>query len=79
MSDFEFTNLPTAKRARGPKVQRFLAYSRTGRVAAAALMCAAIGLPVNLATSPSATAAPVVAAASSGPGATNARSAPAQG
>ena len=42
-------------------------------------MCAAIGLPVSFATSPSATAAQLVAASASGTGAPNARSAPAQG
>ena len=42
-------------------------------------MCAAIGLPVSFATSPSATAAQLVAASASGTGASNARSAPAQG
>ena len=42
-------------------------------------MCAAIGLPLSLATSPSASAAPLVAASASGTGASNARSAPAQG
>ena len=70
---------PTAKRARGPKVRRLLTNRRSGRIAAAALMCAAIGLPVSLATSPSATAAQLVAASASGTGASNARSAPAQG
>ena len=70
---------PMAKHARRPKVRRLLAKRRTGQVAAAALMCAAIGLPVNLATSPSATAAQLVAASASSPGAANARSAPAQG
>jgi hypothetical protein len=71
--------VPPAKHARRPKVGRLLANTRTGRIAAAALMCAAIGLPVSLATSSSATAAPFVAANGSGTGALNARSAPAQG
>ena len=43
--------------ARRPKVRRLLANRRAGRVAAAALTCAAVWLPVSLVTSPSATAA----------------------
>ena len=68
-----------SERARPPRVRRVLANRRSGRIAAAALMCAAIGLPVSLAASPSATAAQLVAASASGTGASNARSAPAQG
>ena len=71
--------VPTAKQARRPKVRRLLANRRPGRIAAAALICAALGLPVPLATSPSATAAQLVAASASGTGGSNARSAPAQG
>ena len=70
---------PMAEPARRPRVRRLLANRRSGRVAAAVLMCAAIGLPVSFATSPSATAAQLVAASASGTGASNARSAPAQG
>jgi hypothetical protein len=70
---------PMSEPARRPRVGRLLANRRTGRVVSAALICAAIGLPVSLATSPSATAAPAVAASASGTGAPNARSAPAQG
>jgi hypothetical protein len=65
--------------ARRPRLRRLLANRRSGRVAAAALMCAAIGLPVSFATSPSATAAQLVATSASGTGAPNARSAPAPG
>ncbi len=70
---------PVSEPARRPRVRRLLANRRSGRIAAAALMCAAIGLPVSFATSPSATAAQLVAASASGTGASNARSAPAQG
>ena len=52
--------VPTPKHARRPKVRRLLANRRSGRVAAAALICAAIGLPISVATSPSATAAQLV-------------------
>lgn len=71
-------SVPMARHARRPKVRRLLENKRSGRIAAAALMCAAIGLPVSLATSPSATAAELVAASAAGTGASNARSAPAQ-
>ena len=70
---------PMSEPAGRPRVRRWLANRRSGRIATAAVMCAAIGLPVILATSPSATAAPLVAASASGTGAPNARSAPAQG
>lgn len=70
---------PSAKHARRRRVQRFLAYRRSGRIAAATMICAAIGLPVIVATSPSATAAQLVASAASSTGGSNARSAPAQG
>ena len=66
----------TANHARRPKVRRLLANRRAGRVAAAALTCAAVWLPVSLVTSPSATAAELVASST---GAANARSAPAPG
>ncbi len=69
----------TPNHARWPEVRRLLAKGRTGRVAAAALMCVAIGLPFSLAISTSATAAQLVAAGTSGAGAANARSAPASG
>jgi hypothetical protein len=70
--------VPAGKHARRRRARRFLAYRRSGRIAAAALICAAIGLPVGVATSASATAVQVVASAAS-TGASNARSAPAQG
>jgi hypothetical protein len=70
---------PTANPARRPRARRWLANRRGARLAATVLMCAAIGLPVSFATSPSATAAPLVAASASSTGAPNARSAPAQG
>ena len=70
---------PTAKQAKMSKVQRRQAYHNPGRIVAAVLICAALGLPVTLATSPSATAAKLVAASASGTGDSNARSAPAQG
>ena len=67
-----------AEPARRPRSRRLLANRRGGRVAAAALMCAAIGLPVSFATSPSATAAQLVPPAPRrDSGAPNARSAPA--
>jgi Domain of unknown function (DUF5666) len=72
-------SVPAAKHVRRPKVRRLRADKRSGRVASVALMFAAIGLPVTLATSPSATAAQLVVASASGSGASNARSAPAQG
>jgi hypothetical protein len=71
--------VPAGKHARRRRARRFLAYRRSGRIAAAALICAAIGLPVSVATSASATGVQVVASAASGTGASNARSAPAQG
>jgi len=70
--------IPAPKHARQRRARRFLAYRRSGRIAAAAAICAAIGLPVAVATSPSATAAQLVTSAASGTGASNARSAPAQ-
>ncbi len=45
---------PMAEPARRPRVRRLLANRKSGRIAAAALMCAAIGLPVSFATSSSA-------------------------
>ena len=39
-----------AEPARRRRARRFLAYRRSGRIAAAALICAAIGLPVAVAT-----------------------------
>ena len=71
--------VPAPKLARRRRARRFLAYRRSGRIAAAAAICAAIGLPFAVATSPSATAAQLVTSAASGTGASNARSAPAQG
>ncbi len=94
MNDFEPTNpqkdvpsfslnrsawVPAAKHARRRRARRLLAYRRSGRIAAAAVVCAAIVLPVAVATSPSATAAQLVTSAAAGTGASNARSAPAQG
>jgi hypothetical protein len=78
MNDFWPTN---SKHDRRPTLRRLLTNNKTGRVAVAALMCSAIALPVSLATSPSAMAAQfdVAAAGASGTGASNARSAPAQG
>jgi hypothetical protein len=73
------TGAPMAEPAHRQKARRWLANRRGGRVAAAVLMCAAVGLPVSFATSPSAAAAPLVAASASGTGAPNARSAPAPG
>jgi hypothetical protein len=70
--------VPAGKHARRRRARRFLAYRRSARIAAAALICAAIGLPVSVATSASATGVQVVASAAS-TGASNARSAPAQG
>jgi hypothetical protein len=64
--------VPAAKHARRRRAQRFLAYRRSGRIAAATLICAAIGLPVVVATSASATPAQLVAPASS-TGPSNAR------
>jgi hypothetical protein len=49
--------IPAPKHARQRRARRFLAYRRSGRIAAATAICAAIGLPVAVATSPSATAA----------------------
>jgi hypothetical protein len=71
--------VPARKHSRRRRARRFLAYRRSGRIAAAAAICAAIGLPVAVATSPSAAAAQLVTSAASGIGAPNARSAPAQG
>ena len=71
--------VPAPKHARRRRARRFLAYRRSGRIAAAATICAAIGLPFSVVTSPSATAAQLVTPAASGTGASNARSAPAQG
>ena len=71
--------VPAPKHARRRRARRFLAYRRSGRIAAAVAICAAIGLPFAVATSPSATAAQLVTSAAAGTGASNARSAPAQG
>ncbi len=68
-----------AKHARPAKLRRLLANKRKGKMATAALMCLAIGLPVGLAPTSSAAAAQLVAANASSAGASNARSAPAQG
>ena len=88
MNDFEPTNpheadpsfslnrsawVPKPKHARRRRARRFLAYRRSGRIAAAAAICAAIGLPIAVATSPSATAAQLVSSAASGTDASNAR------
>ncbi len=64
---------PVAKQARRPTARRLLANRKSRWTAAAALVCAVSGVSVSLATSPPATAAPLVADASP------ARSAPAQG
>jgi hypothetical protein len=85
MNDFEAYSsnraawVPAGKHARRRRARRFLAYRRSGRIAAAAMICAAIGLPAIVATSPSATAAQLVSSAATGAGSSNARSAPAQG
>jgi hypothetical protein len=71
--------VPAPKHARRRRARRLLAYRMSGRIAAAAAICAAIGLPFAVATSPSATAAQLVASAASATGEPNARSAPAQG
>ena len=71
---------PMATRACRLRVRRLLANTRRGRAAAAALMSAVMALSVSVATSPSATASQVVVpSASAASGASNARSAPAQG
>jgi hypothetical protein len=73
------TWVPAGKHARRRRARRFLAYRRSGRIAAAAAICAAIGLPIAVAMSPSATAAQLVSSTASGTQASNARSAPALG
>ena len=78
-SPYWSASVTTAKHARRRRVRRLLASKRSGRVAAAALMSVAIGVPVGLATSQVATAAQPVTASASGARAPNARSAPAQG
>jgi hypothetical protein len=68
MNDFSLNRaawVPAAKRARRRRAQRFLAYRRSGRIAAATVICAAIGLPLSVAGSASATAVRVVASAAS--------------
>lgn len=93
MSDFAPTNLhqtlsvrpvasatastPMAAPAR--RVRRLAVGTRRGRAAAAALMSAVMALSVSVASSASATASPVVGPSASASGASNARSAPAQG
>ncbi|MDX6311494.1 MAG: hypothetical protein QOF44_958 [Streptomyces sp.] len=73
------------QQARGPRARRLLPNTRSGRFAAAALMCAVIGLSAGCAASPSATAAasPSATATASpsaaGGGGSNARSGPAAG
>jgi hypothetical protein len=71
--------VPAGKHARRRRARRFLAYRKSGRIAAAALICAAVGLPATVALSPAATAEQLVASVSSGTAASNARSAPAHG
>lgn len=70
--------VPRGKHARRRRVRRFLAYRNSGRISAAALICAAVGLPATVAISPSATAGPLVASAPSASATSNARSARAQ-
>jgi hypothetical protein len=73
----------TDELAHRPRVRRSLSHTRSGRIAAAALMCAAIGGSVGLATS-SASAAPSSTTTTSSStmargGGSNARSGPASG
>jgi hypothetical protein len=74
-----------ARHARWPRVRRSLLNRRSGWIVAAALLCAAIGLSVALATSPSATSANFVPGGGfaggrgSGSGGSNSRSGPASG
>ena len=71
---------PLARQARRPRIRRLLSNRRGRWIVATALMCPVIGLSVGLATSPSASAAQLVAGgvSASGPG-SNARSGPASG
>jgi hypothetical protein len=75
-----------AERARWPKVRRYLSHGKSRWIAAAAMMCAVVGLSVGFAVSPSATAGQSAsgggfagAGPASGGGGTNARSGPASG
>jgi hypothetical protein len=78
-------SVPMAKKTRPHRARRLLANRRSRWIVAAALVCAAIGLSVSLATSPSTTATPLVpgsgsaGGSGSGGGASNARSGPAAG
>jgi Domain of unknown function (DUF5666) len=92
MNDNEATGSTERIPGRGRRLRRSLVNRRGGRMAAAALMCAVVALPVGFATSASATAAPAPASSSAGGGqapsgaghapaggGSNARSAPAAG
>ncbi|MDX6286509.1 MAG: hypothetical protein QOG53_1994 [Frankiales bacterium] len=73
-----------AKQARWPSARRLLSTNRSRWIVAAAVLCAAIGVPVGLAISPSATAGHVVSTGpagglGSGGAGSNARSGPAAG
>jgi hypothetical protein len=66
-----------AEKLHRPKVRRLMSNRRSGRIVAAALMCAVIGLSAACATSPSATA--TSPSATAGGGGSDARSGPASG
>jgi hypothetical protein len=70
--------VPSAKHARRRRARRFLAYRKSGRIAAATMICVAVGLPLA-AASPSASASQLLASSAASTGASNAPSAPAQG
>jgi len=80
-------SVPRARQARRPRVRRLLSNKKSGRIEAAALMCAVIGLTAGCATSPSAPATSPSATTgniasgsrAAGGGGSNARSGPAAG